>query len=535
MRLSPNQHKNSNFIEKIKDGIDSTIELFSPKVAFQRRQARAASKIMMYAGGYSGASKDRLHSSWMPGGGSADADILPDLPTLRERSRDLIRNDGFASGIIKTFSINVIGTGIRAQSRLKFKRLKLEKEAAKEFQEQFEANFERWIPEADASGRMDFYEIQDLVEKQVIENGDVIVLPFRIKRPGKAFSYCLQVIEADRLATPTSKLTDKSIREGVEIGTYGEPIAYWIKKTHPGEIYSYVETDDFVRYPAVNKYGKLNVLHIYEQLRPGQSRGVPVLAPVLNIFKNLSSFVEAELLKNRIAACFSIFVKKNDPLNTSVKRSNETDKKNQRLESIEPGRIDYLEIGEDIQVANPGGPGGSYDPFIYSLLCLIAASLNIPYELVAKDFSRTNFSSARAAFIDAIKFFQCKQAFINKKLNQPVYEDVQEEAYLRGELNIPTFYSNRTEWMRVKWQGNGWKWVDPLKDVQANKEAVNENMLSLADVCSGIGSDWEETIEQRAAEINKQKELGIYQEPKKVSKEINPQEKKQDKEESTDE
>ncbi len=509
MLLSAIQHKDINFAEKVKDRIDSLIEVFSPRVAFQRRQARTASKIMFSA--YSGASKDRLRSNWLPGGGSADADLLPDLPLLRERSRDLIRNDGHASGIQTTFTTNIIGTGIKAQSRLKYKRLKISKEQAKEYQEQFEAAFDSWIPDADASEKLDFYEIQDLCLNQIIENGDVIVLPMRIKRPGKRYTYCLQVIEADRLATPPSKLADTSIREGVEIGDRGQPIAYWIKKTHPGDINLTHKTDDYIRYPAFNKYGMPNVHHLFKTKRPGQSRGIPVLAPVLNIFKDLSKFVEAELLKNRIAACFSLFVKKNDPLTVANQRKTDTNTKGQKLESIEPGRIEYLNIGESIDVANPTSPGGNYDPFVERMLRAIAAALNLPYEIVAKDFSKTNYSSARAALLDAVKFFICWQDWISKKLNQPVYTAVIEEAFLNGEIDIPLFYSYRTEWTRVKWQAPGWQWVDPLKEVQANKEGISGNILSLADVCSGLGRDWEETIEQKAVEKEKLKELGLYE------------------------
>lgn len=502
MRLSQTPY---NFIEKAKDAVDSFIEIFNPKAAFLRRHARYASKMFS---AYSGATKNRLKSSWMPGGGSADADLLNDLPVLRERSRDIIRNDGYANGISKTYASNIISSGIKAQSRLKYKRLGITKEQAVEYQENFEQIFENWIPNADAAKKLDFYEIQNLCIKQIVDNGDVVVLPLRSNVPGRA-NISLQIIEADRLTNPNMMPDNLDMREGVEIDEFGGAVAYHIKKTHPGDmVYSGGFKNEYVRYPAYDSFGNKNILHLYIMDRPGQSRGIPILAPVLSLFKDLSSYVEAELLKNRIAACFAIFVKKNDALAGAIGRSSET-ASNQRLESIEPGRIDYLAPGESIESATPQNTNGSFEPFVVLILRSIAAAINLPYEIVAKDFSKTNYSSARAALLDAVKYFKSLQTWISKKLCQEIYNMVIEDAYLRGEINIPNFYQLKSEWLRVKWQAPGWAWIDPLKEVQASELGLKTQIMSLSDIASSLGHDWEETLEQIAVEKQKKIDLDI--------------------------
>ncbi|MFA5321997.1 MAG: phage portal protein [Smithella sp.] len=507
MRPSPTHNK--PFLEKFKDGVDSVIEIFNPRAAFMRRYARNSSQTL-FSGGYSGASKNRLLSNWLPGGGSADADLLDDLPSLRERSRDLERNDGFAAGIIKTYAGNIIASGIRAQSRLKYKRLGITKEQAAAYQDQIEEIFEDFIPHCDANQKLDFYEDQELIIKQQAINGDVVVIPLRVDTP-RYKGVTFQVVEADRLGNP-QHLPDKAdLRDGVEIGPMGEPVAYHIKKTHPGDkVYSGAKYDDYIRYPAYDKFGNRNVFHLYTMERPEQSRGVPLLAPVLSIFLHMNKTIEAAVLKERIAACFAVFITKMDALTGAVGRGQQqTD--GTRYESLEPGQLMYGNPGEDMKVATPSNPGGTFDPIITLLLRYISAAINIPYEVVAKDFSKTNYSSNRAALLDAVKMFKSMQKRHAKNFCQPVFEIVLEDAYLQGKIDLPNFYEKKKEWCRIKWQAPGWSWIKPMEEVQAAELALKNHFRSRADIVSELGNDWEETADQIALEEQKEKDLGIFQ------------------------
>jgi lambda family phage portal protein len=469
---------------------------------------REAIKITDKFGSYRGAERNRMRSSWIPGGGSADQDIIPDLAELRERSRDLNRNDAHASGITGTMTTNVVGTGIRPQSRVDKEVLGISENKALKYQKKAERAWKRWLPYSDAGERMDFYEIQQLVDRQILENGEAIIIPVMLKDKTRPYSLALQVIEADRLATPPEKRGDKTVRAGVRIGDNGEAVSYYIQKTHPGD-YRFSKAGDrkFVEISARNKYGRPNVFHLYPVQRSGQTRGVPFFAPVLTYFKDLAEYAEAELVAARIAACFSIFITSESSMDVTT--GLDRNFKGQLIEGLEPGMIKHLLPGESVTSFNPQRPSATFEPFVERMLRAISAALGLPYELVAKDFSKTNYSSARAALLEARRYFKVRQEWLARKLCQPIWEMLLEEAYLRGELGSISFYEKKNSWLDASWITPGWEWVDPLKEAKAAEVGIKNGIVTYSDLFSARGKDWEESFEQRKREEEKIKELGI--------------------------
>lgn len=500
---------------KLEERLDSIIGFFSPIRAFKRRMAREAIRISREFSHYKGAGRNRLRSSWLPGGASADEALLPELSELRERSRDLNRNDAHASGITNTMTVNTVGTGIRPQSRLDRDSLGISEKSAANFQKKAERTWKRWLPFSDASDRMDFYEIQQLVDRQILENGEVILLPLMLEDNARPYSISLQVVESDRLATPPDKRGDKSIRSGVKIGENGEPVSYFIRKTHPGDIrFGKRGEKKFMEIPAKNEYGRRNVFHLYPMLRSGQTRGVPFFSPVLTYFKDLSEYAEAELVAARIAACFSLFITSEASMDVGNNVLNGRNANNQIIESLEPGMIKHLLPGESITSFNPQRPGSTFEPFVDRILRAISAALGLPYELVAKDFSKTNYSSARAALLEARRYFKVRQEWLSRKLCQPVWEMVMEEAYLKGKLGSISFYEKKEYWTGASWITPGWEWVDPLKEAKAAEVGLKNKIVTHSDLYAAQGKDWEEAFEQRKRETDKMEELGLSNENK---------------------
>ena len=495
-----------SFSNRIARGLDDLVGIFSPNAAYKRKAFRKAQSML---GSYRGADKTRLRASWWPGSGSADEDLLPDLATLRERSRDLNRNDAHAVGITTTVTSNTVGTGIKPQSRVKIKKLGISDEEATTFQEAAEDNWEKWCPYADAGNRMDFYEIQNLVDRQILENGEIILLPLMLNDKSRPFSLAFDIVEADRLETPPDKRADRNIRYGVEIGERGEPVAYYLRETHPGDLTLAKDrgVKRYIRIPAIGDTGRKNVIHLYWVNRPGQTRGVPFFAPVMNYFKDLADYMEAELVAARVAACFAVFIKKDDNYAAALGNTAETNARGQRIQELEPGMIDYLGPGEDISAFNPNRPGGQFEPFVDRILRAISTGLNLPYEIVAKDFSKTNYSSARAALLEARRYFMVRQAWLSRKLCQPAWDMRQEEAFSKNQLPAKTFYEKKSDWCRVRWIAPGWQWVDPVKEAKSSEMAIDIGISTLADEAASQGKDWEEVLEQRAREVVKIKEL----------------------------
>ncbi len=493
------------------DKVDNFIGIFSPVTAARRRYFRYIAQNML--GTYRGAEGGRLRGSWAPGGGSADQDLLPDLATLRERSRDLVRNDGIAAGAVHTIVTNIIGSGVRPQSRVDKDSLSINEDYADQLQKLIEKIWERWASYADAGGRMDFYQLEELSERQRFVNGESIIIPIRILDPKKQrpYSFALQTVEADRLNTPNDLFWNKNIRSGVEVGEFGEPLAYYIRKVHPGDIFYSKgsinnSSNNYNRYEALNEMGLPNVFHLYQVMRSGQTRGEPFFAPVINLFKDRFEYMEAELVAARVAACFAVFIKKQLATDLSIARSTK-DSSDRRIEELSPGLLEYLEPGEDIQAFNPQRPGGTFGIFMERILRDVSAGLNIPYEILAKDFTRSNYSNMRASLLEARRFFMMQQRFVSIKLCQPVLITLIEEAYLKGELPILDFYQNRAAYVRTRWVAPGWEWIDPQNEVAASVDAINNNLSTLAEEAATQGRDWEDDLEQRARELKKIKEL----------------------------
>lgn len=463
-------------------------------------------------GGYLGASKDRPYSKWNPGGGSPDEDLLLDLETLRQRSRDLIRSDPHASGLVDVWVRNIVGAGLRPQSRVDRDALGMTEAQADEWQRAAEKAFQRFWRRADVTGLQNFGELQGLILRQIFENGEAFVLP-RPDAGRKPFALRLQVIEADRVATPLDKVQDIRIRDGVVVGKLGERIGYWIKKTHPGDI-SQGEgariTNDYVFVPAEDLEADVtNCFHLYRILRPDQSRGAPFLSSALTVYKDLGQYIRAELISAKIAACYALFITAPDPLQAAA-ASADLNAKKQNQRQIEPGMMEYLAPGQDIKEANPNRPNNAFDAFVRRLLRSVGAALNTPYELVSQDFSQTTYTSGRMSLNEVRGVFRLFQAWLAEKLCQQVWERVLREAFLLGMLPLRRdFEENFEEYARARWVGPGWTWVDPAKEVSATRDAVEGNLTTLADECAARGLDWEDVLRQRARESRLATELGV--------------------------
>lgn len=502
MRMREVEKPKRGLAETISDGLDRFIGIFNPGMEFERRQARMATGIMATAKDtFRAARKNRSNNDWTPGTASADEELHYDLETMRLRSRDLARNDPHAAGIVLTMDVNTIGTGIKPQSRVDQEELGITPEAAIEHDRISEKIWRKWVPLADSGERMDFYEIQSMIDKQMLINGEIVGLETQIQDARRPYSLAYELIEADRLSTPTEYASDKKVRNGVRVGVRGEPVGYYILKDHPGDIlFRAAKTyGEYNYYRSFNEANRRNVYHLYWMERPGQNRGYPFFAPAIDYFRQKSKYAEAELIAAQVAACFTVYVRKEAPYQALVSNTNEMDGTT-RLQKISPGRIDYLRAGEDIVTANPSRPNSQFDAFTTSILRAISTSLGMPYELVAKDFSKTNYSSARAALLEARRYFEQRQQWLIRKFFQPVWENLKEEAFLRGEFGNIDFYERRSEWTKAQWIPPGHRWVDPVKEATSSAMAMENGISTGADEAAAQGKDFFENIEQLGRE-----------------------------------
>lgn len=482
--------------------LDKAISYVSPQRGLERIRARTKLDLAYQ---FRGAEQSRIRADWILGTSGSTAPAM-ERSVLRERSRDLNRNDAVASGATETLGMNIIGQGLQLQSRIRADRIGVSEDRARELQREVETLWVNWKPTADSANICDFDELQFLALRKVVEDGEVIALPIMAGEKWRTIKRAVELIEADRLVNHQATLSLSNIDSAIETGERGQPVAYFIEKAaqNPGE------KRQSVRIEARDANGRPRILHLFPVKRPGQLRGVPWFSPVVTLFKDLADTIEAEVVAARVSACLAVFVTMNDPSFGAIGNQTDTESStNARIQSIEPGLVGYLRPGEAINTLTPSRPGDTFAPFVEMVLRMIGTSIGLPYELLTKDFSKTNYSSARSAILEGRRMFTTWRSWFGRKFCQPLYDLVLEEAYLRGILDIKDFYENRAEYTRAQWIGGGWGWVDPVKEVEASRKAVDYGLSTLAEEAAGQGRDWEEILEQQKREQDKADELGL--------------------------
>ncbi|MDN5248206.1 MAG: phage portal protein [Wolbachia endosymbiont of Tyrophagus putrescentiae] len=416
---------------------------------------------------------------WQPEKSSINSLLSHNLETLRSRSRDMVRKNPYAANIIDTIVSNCVGTGIKPQSKAK----------NAEFRKKIQELWLCWTDEADSNGVSDFYGLQALVCRSMIEGGECFVrLRNRKPEDGLSVPLQLQVLESEHLDNKGNQTLANGniIRNGIEFNKLGQREAYYLFREHPSEG-SFGES---VRVPASD------VLHIYKPLRPGQIRGEPWLSTVLLKLYELDQYDDAELVRKKTAAMFAGFITRLDP-EANIMGEGESNEHGVALSGLEPGTMQLLDPGEDIKFSEPSDVGGSYEAFMRQQLRAIAIGMGITYEQLTGDLTNVNYSSIRAGLIEFRR--RCAMLQHNIMVYQfcrPVWNRWIELALLSGATK-----DNKTL-KEVKWIPQGFDWVDPLKDQQAQQMAVRNGFKSRSEVVSELGYDVEE-IDQEIAEDQK--------------------------------
>ncbi len=466
--------------------LDRAIEAVSPGWAVKRAKAR----VVLAAAQYRAAAITGLRPDWVTFGANSGATAPSyERSTLVARARDANRNDPIASGATDTLKTNIVGSGLRPQSRIRAARLGVSEERADLLRRQAEAAFARFSPLASSDNRLSFDELQFLALGKIIEDGETLAIPTWANEAWRPYGRCVELIECDRLGSAAQ------YPHGIVCGARGEPKVYYIHKATPNAARAVEPAATPVE--AFDSKGRPKVLHIFPTKRPGQLRGVPLFAPVLSYFKDMADYLEAEVVAARVAACLAVFITRNEQYGILGPGETSAD----TVTELSPGLIARMNVGESINVVDPKRPGDAFAPFIETVMRIIGVSIGLPYELLIKDFSKTNYSSARASLLEGRRMFSTWRHWFAGKFCQPIWELVLEEAYLRGDFDAPGFYENKIEYCRAMWIGGGWGWVDPVKEVEASRKAIDYGLSTLAEEAAAQGRDWEEVLDQRRREM----------------------------------
>lgn len=497
--------------------IDKAIRYLDPIKGQKRFRARAMTAL---AGGYEGASKTkRSLSEWKPLGSDADTDLLPDLPTLRRNSRDLIRNAPLAGGAINTVCTSVVGPGLQLRPEIDNEILGLSDEQAIEWEKKALRLWELWANsrDCDITRVQTFTEIQDLVFRSTLESGDVFTLLPNKKFKGSIFGLKVQIVEADRVENKDFG-SDTSIQAGgIKMDTNGAPIEYHILKHHPGSNNAADRSGwDIPAFGA--RTGRRNVLHHFRRLRPGQTRGVPYLAPVIESLKQLSRYTEAELMAAVVSGMFTVFLKTEGDEELDVFEPSSETGGTASDEDFKLGNGAMVQLGsnDSIETANPGRPNSGFDPFVMSVLRQVGVLLEIPYEVLIKHFTKS-YSAAKASLNEAGKFYLVRRTWLSISFCQPVYEAFTDEQVSEGRLAAPGYFADpitRAAYLGSRWIGRPLQGLlDPKKENEADALAEDRGWKTAEqNTIEKTGGNWLKNHKQRVKEVKMRKEDGLQQE-----------------------
>lgn len=513
--------------------LDKIINYVAPKTYYRRAEMRskanllettatAADNLMLperLNSGYSngGASKKKSWAKrYNARSKSAKSDIEKNRKTLRERSRDLSMNNPIGCAALTTNRTNCIGSGLIPKPKIDYEFLGITKEEAKDLEKKIRKEFAIWAESTlcDNNDQNNFYELQQIVFMDWLRNGEeFILLKYSEELDYMPYQLRLKLIEADRVCTPGSlnaeyygydekQKNGNTIMNGIEISKEGKVEAYYVSSTFPGE-YS-PEKKEWVRIAKRGKRtGNPNILHIFNADRAEQYRGVPFLAPVIEVIKQMDRYTEAEIMAAVVNAYFAVFVTTEDGETPEEFKGEEYEEEDEIESSQEQeieigsGTVHYLKTGEGVETVTANHPASGFDVFINSLLKQVGAALDCAPEVLLKSFNKS-FSASKGAMNESWKAFRMRRTWFINDFCQEVYNMWFAEAVSKGRINAPGFFNNiliRKAYTNCTWNGPTQGQLEPGKEVAAAAQRVKEGFSTREDECAALnGSDYEDNI-----------------------------------------
>lgn len=494
-------------------------------------------------GAYDGASRfDREVALWQPGNHSADSDILPAKDMSDARTRDVLRNDAYVASGANIRKDNIVGSQFVLNAKPDWKVLGLDEAWAEEFQEEVESKFTLWAESIncwpDASRRNTLTALVRMAVGVELMSGEVLAAVEWVRESDRPYKTAIQMIDLDRLSTPPTEIESRRLRAGVAMNFYGAPVGYHVRKVHPTD-WMDVESYQWKYIPARKPWGRTQMIHIFDQQRPDQTRGISEMVAALKEIHVTKKFRDVNLQRAVIDATYAASIESDMPTeaiynalgagnmtNSDVAKAIEsyasgylssintyTGVKGHKIDGV---RIPHFFPGTKLNIrpAGHGGPMGT--EFEQSLLRYIAANLGVSYEQLSRDYTKTNYSSARAAMAETWKFMQSRKKSVADRFATHVYLAWLEEALGRGHIeslprNAPNFWEglNKEAYGACDWIGASRGQIDELKETQAAVLRLKYNLSTDEDELARLGKDWRKVKRQRKREKDMDEEYGL--------------------------
>lgn len=444
---------------------------------------------------YNGAVPSRNDTTWPPSRAFKGANSTLNrwrLTLLRDRARQMAENNPLAVGMLDRAVENVIGHGMRLQAMTD----------DPGFNEQAEELWRDWIDKADIRGVFSGAEFQRVIYRHHLLDGDVGC--GLVSRGTDCF---LQGYEGDLIDTANGGYRpEDNVVDGIQFDSDNRAVGYYVTPFDQSGVQmgeTFIRARDFIFYPRLR--------------RLSQIRGEPCFSQVFKLFDQIDGYQEAVIVAARIAACQGLMIKSNSAANqlNGLKTATDLQGNPRRITQMEPGIIHYLQPGEEVQTINPSQPTQSFPDFMAAMLRFAGLTLGLPLELVLLDFSRTNYSSARASLLQAYRSFRTQQQSFCERFMSRTYRWRISKWVKNGQLVVPPKLlgvpadGTSPAWWNHQWIAPGWAWVDPVKELQAALMAIDGGLATVSGTLQEHGKDLRDLTAVRAREIKLFDELGI--------------------------
>lgn len=448
---------------------------------------------------FAAASVSRLFNDFKDSNRSADSELAPVIRTLRNRSRDLARNNEYVRRYLNLMKTNVVGD---RGFTLQVKAVGLDGQLDQSGNQSVEDAFKRWGRKGNCTvdGKFSWVDAQKMVIEGLARDGEVFI----VKHRNASFrdSFAIEFIEPDRVDEQLSKrlANGNEIRMGVEFDRFRRPVAYHLLTYHPGD-YDYTTT---AKSPKHLRVTADRVIHIFMPLRAGQTRGEPWTAASMSAIKQLDGFREAAVINARVGASKMGFF--TSPAGDGFVADDYDG--NVPIMSAEPGTFAQLPNGVSLETFDPAFPSNDFDSFHKSVLKGIASGLGVSYTSISNDLESTSYSSIRQGALEERDYYKNLHQFFIDHFIRPIYMSWLESAMEINSFGIPLRQYERFS-AASEFMGRAWSWVDPQKEMNAAISGMKAGILSLQDVASQYGKDTEELLAQIARDKALMDQFGV--------------------------
>mgnify|MGYP005850311445 CR=1 FL=1 len=478
---------------------------------------------------------DEVLQRWMPMLQSPDDESMDGWETSVGRLRELIRENGITSGLVQTQLDSVIGPDLMLVPKPDYRALGLSADWAQQFAEQVRS---KWLDFAydpenriHASKVLDFPGLIRQGYRSRMMTGEITATAEWIQREGWPYRTAIQPFDPERMSTPTFKTEDPGLRHGVVKDRFGAPVGAYIRNTHPHDSVNLRGQFQWRFVRGRTPFGRLQLIHLFDQERPGQSRGRTGLLSGIKQIKMLerwqSTAMQAAIINSMYAAVIESSVDNPEVMGAlggqdSALTSYLTDalEYHQGTNKIkfDGAKIAHLFPGEKLDLQSAKQPVAAFEQFERAALRHIAAATNTSYEQLSKDYTNTTFSSARASMLEAWKFVISERHHVANRYASIIYTLWLEDAISSGEIEVPGGLAavlapgGKRAFTQAKWIGPGREEIDPVKRAKATGVDISLGLTSHEEEAAERGRHLDEIIDEQVALYRKYQAKGVPEE-----------------------